>query len=107
MDTRTLRVLYGLGGLIHVSGDCPSQGCYDGAVYFFGDVGNRLKVTGRAGGKSCFNDVHLHSLKLAGDLHLLFAGHANAGRLLSVSESCVQEQYSFFSHLYYLIPFCD
>ena len=107
MDTWTLRVFYGLGCLVHVIGDCPRQRGNDWPINFFGDVGNCLKVTWGASGKAGLNDIYLHSLKLAGDLHLLFAGHANTGRLLSVAESCVQEQYSFFSHLYYLIPFCN
>ena len=101
-----LRVFHGLCGLIHVSGDCPGQGGNDGSIHFFRDVRNCLKVTRRTGGKASFDNVHLHSLQLAGNLHLLVAGHADAGRLFSVAESRVQKQYSFFGHICYLIPFC-
>ena len=71
-----------------------------GPLYLLGDVGHRLEVAGGAGGEPGLDDVHVHLLKLTGDLHLLGAGHPDACRLLAVAEGGVQEKHFVVSHLF-------
>ena len=85
-------------GLVHVVGDGPGQGGDDGTLDLPGDIGDRLEITRGAGSESGLDNVHPHSLQLAGDLHFFVPGHTDSGGLLSVSERGVQEQYFVVSH---------
>ena len=105
MDAGPLGVLNGAPGLVNVVGMGPGQRRDDGSLDLLGDVGHRLEVAGGTGGEAGLDDVDVHPLQLAGDFHLLGAGHADASRLLAVAEGGVQEHYSFGSHLFLILKF--
>ena len=89
MDAGPFGMLDRPPSLVDVVGVGPGQRGNDGPFDLLGDVGYRLEVAGRTGGEPGLDYVYLHFLKLAGDLHLLRAGHADPGRLFAVAEGGV------------------
>jgi len=86
---------------VTLGGTC--QRAHGGVLDHLGHRADGLGVAGAGGRESGLDDVDTQLLELAGDAHLLLAGHGRAGALFAVAEGGI-EDVQMVAHVGALMP---
>ena len=93
VNSGIFRFLQGFPGAINVFIDATRKSANRGAAHDFRDFANRVEIPGRRDRKPCFDHVDAELDESLSDLYLFVQIHACAGRLLSVAQRRVKNNY--------------
>ena len=99
VDAPARRRADGLAGAADVVLVGARQRTDGGLLDRLGDRAHRLEVAVGGGGEAGLDDVHAHTLELAGDAQLLVTGHRRARALLAVAQGGVEDDQLVFHGL--------
>ena len=98
MQARRTRDAHGLTATAHIlfigARQAADRAVFDRAGYGL----HRLEIAIAGGGKTRFDNIHVHALQLARDADFFFLGHGSAGALFAVAHSGVEYDEFLFGH---------